>query len=139
MALTKGSGDGERHDFFDPKAAQGALALLIEVKESGERDFGNGKKLTITADVTRFDSEEQIVKGEAEKKTVLINHTLLAKDLDERIGVGNETVKKVARYDKGNKPFIWRDVDDDIFNRVAAFLEQREAALESELDDFLND
>ena len=137
MKLSNGTGGGG--EFFEPKDHKDAKAVLLEPLKILRDQPGNyGKRDLLVADVTVFTTKDTLDGTEEPKvyQSVKISGAAMIRDHEDKCGKEASVGKFVgAPNKKGNHP-IWviRPVDQAAFERVAAYVVAREAALAAELD-----
>ena len=138
MKINNGTSGGG--DFLKPADHQGAKGVLLEPTKILRDQPGKfGTRDILVADVTIFNTKETLdgTEDPIYLQGVKITGAILIKDQEDRVGK-EATVGKFAALPnpKGDKP-IWavRQVDQAVFDRIVAFLERREAALEATLNE----
>ena len=138
MKINNGTSGGG--DFLKPADHQGAKGILLEPTKILRDQPGKfGTRDILVADVTIFNTKETLdgTEDPIYLQGVKITGAILIKDQEDRVGK-EATVGKFAALPnpKGDKP-IWavRQVDQAVFDRIVAFLERREAALEATLNE----
>ena len=138
MKINNGTSGGG--DFLKPADYVGAKGILLEpTKILRDQPGKYGIRDILVADVTIFNTKETLdgTEDPIYLQGVKVTGTILIKDQEDRVGK-EATVGKFAALPnpKGDKP-IWavRQVDQAVFDRIVAFLERREAALEATLNE----
>ena len=138
MKINNGTSGGG--DFLKPADYVGAKGILLEPTKILRDQPGKfGTRDILVADVTIFNTKETLdgTEDPIYLQGVKITGAILIKDQEDRVGK-EATVGKFAALPnpKGDKP-IWavRQVDQAVFDRIVAFLERREAALEATLNE----
>ena len=138
MKINNGTSGGG--DFLKPADYVGAKGILLEpTKILRDQPGKYGPRDILVADVTIFNTKETLdgTEDPIYLQGVKITGAILIKDQEDRVGK-EATVGKFAALPnpKGDKP-IWavRQVDQAVFDRIVAFLERREAALEATLNE----
>lgn len=138
MKINNGTSGGG--DFLKPADYVGAKGILLEPTKILRDQPGKfGTRDILVADVTIFNTKEALdgTEDPIYLQGVKITGAILIKDQEDRVGK-EATVGKFAALPnpKGDKP-IWavRQVDQAVFDRIVAFLERREAALEATLNE----
>jgi len=120
--------------FFKPAEHMDAVAFLIEVRRfEAQRPGSFGPKDTIYADLTIFkDMDEN--GGHPHPNflsNAIIQSTLLAVDLETL--VGKATIAKLVQGKPSkpgnNPPWVWREVDASVQEKVVAYATARDEAL----------
>ena len=138
MKINNGTSGGG--DFLKPADYVGAKGILLEPTKILRDQPGKfGTRDILVADITIFNTKETLdgTEDPIYLQGVKITGAILVKDQEDRVGK-EATVGKFAALPnpKGDKP-IWavRQVDQAVFDRIVAFLERREAALEATLNE----
>ena len=138
MKINNGTSGGG--DFLKPADYVGAKGVLLEpTKILRDQPGKYGTRDILVADVTIFNTKETLdgTEDPIYLQGVKVTGAILIKDQEDRVGK-EATVGKFAALPnpKGDKP-IWavRQVDQAVFDRIVAFLERREAALEATLNE----
>ena len=138
MKINNGTSGGG--DFLKPADYVGAKGILLEpTKILRDQPGKYGTRDILVADVTIFNTKETLdgTEDPIYLQGVKVTGAILIKDQEDRVGK-EATVGKFAALPnpKGDKP-IWavRQVDQAVFDRIVAFLERREAALEATLNE----
>ena len=138
MKINNGTSGGG--DFLKPADYVGAKGILLEPTKILRDQPGKfGTRDILVADVTIFNTKETLdgTEDPIYLQGVKVTGAILIKDQEDRVGK-EATVGKFAALPnpKGDKP-IWavRQVDQAVFDRIVAFLEKREAALEATLNE----
>ena len=138
MKINNGTSGGG--DFLKPADHQGAKGVLLEpTKILRDQPGKYGTRDILVADITIFNTKETLdgTEDPIYLQGVKITGTILIKDQEDRVGKEATIGKFVALPNsKGDKP-IWaiRPVDQAVFDRIVAYLEKREAALEATLNE----
>lgn len=126
--------------FFQPQDLTDAVAILIEIKglERQRPTKSYGPKDTVLADVTAFDSLEDIVAGKPSEVVAgtIIQQTILARDLFA-MEVGDAVVQTVTQIPstKGLNPsWVFRNVSKKVQDAVVEYCDKRDAAAKAALD-----
>lgn len=149
---SKDSIGGDLPPFLDPVNHAADLALIFEPKNwrAGTSKYKDPKtdlpKVTqnVNTLVTSFRSQSHLDKGEPfEVKLYTINATVLARDLVELLDKAKAegdsapaliAVLKKVPTSKGNDTWVFRVPRDVDYNKVVAYYEKREAAMQAALD-----
>lgn len=128
--------------YFKPEDHKNAVALLIEPK-SVARDVPNTyagvtkNRDEVTADVTVFVSQADLDNGRGvEYKAMTFTHGGITNRLSRVLG--DEVVGRLGKkqFEKAPAPaWVIDDVDDATFDKVAAYFEAREAAVQAAMND----
>ncbi|MFF3006370.1 hypothetical protein ACFVTF_26615 [Kitasatospora sp. NPDC057940] len=126
--------------WFKAAEQQDAVAILLEVSGfERQRPTPNGPKDSALADVTVFKTPDQLKTFTPEvSQGQRIEQTVLARDLEGVVGSAVlVTVTQVPAKKPGSHPaWVWRQVTDpEIKNRVIAYAEQRDTAVQSAVSD----
>ena len=132
MALSNGTGSGG--DYIKPEDYRDAKAVLIEpskILHDQPSKFGGTRNIAV-ADVTIFNNANTL-DGQEEPiilRGARLTGQALVRDLEGLVGEGTVGKFFPAPNSKGSKP-IWvtRPVDQAIYERVAAYVEKRDADL----------
>ena len=138
MGLSNGTGGGG--EFLTPADHKNAKAVLIEAKRILRDQAGKfGKRDILVADVTVFRTLDEL-NGELpplEIQSAKITGSKIVEDFEDKVG-GDGTVCRFVALPNSKGPHpIWvtRSVDQAAFERVAAFVEKRDADLAAAMDE----
>lgn len=127
-----------RGSFFKPVEHAGSVALLIEVKDFNRQVPTNyGPKDTAVCDVSVFATEGQLDTGSPAYviTNTKIQQAILAPRLEDLLG--EATVQRLITLPPktpGQRPaWAWEAVDGEVRDKVAAYVDQREAAVQQAL------
>ncbi len=126
--------------FFNPADLTDAVALLIEItgQERQRPTKSFGPKDTVIANVTAFDSLEDIEAGQPSEVLpgAIIQQTILARDLFA-MDVGDAVVQTVTQIPSTrglNPSWVFRSVNKKVQNAVVAYCEKRDAEASRKLE-----
>lgn len=138
MKINNGTSGGG--DFLKPADHQGAKGILLEPTKILRGQPGKfGVRDILVADITIFNTKETLdgTEDPIYLQGVKITGAILIKDQEDRVGKEATVGKFVGLPNpKGDKP-IWavRQVDQAVYDRIVAYREKREAALEATLNE----
>lgn len=139
MAIKKVSQGGG--GWLKPEDHIDDVAILFEVKRiDRDRETDYGKKDSVVCDISYFATKKDLKNGVPSEigKSVRVEFMALSSDLIDDVGVGNSTITSLGKSKpkKNRKPaFIFKEVDDDIYDAVVEYIEARDAEVEKAMDD----
>ena len=128
--------------YFKPLEHMLDVALLIE-PTSVDREVPNTYKGEtknrdeVTSDITVFKTAEALEKGEPSEviKGCRVVHGMLTSTLDKAIGQPVPARLEKISTRTGGSGYVFRDLSADIEQKLAAYYQSREAAIDAAMDD----